>query len=242
LRKLGVLDSLSALTLVFALCACSRGDEGKSTPAADASVDAGSSSHADAGSYGGGDSGPTSVAADGGVTHDADSSVSADAGSDDALGCGSTNHASGARVKMRVAVTDEGDTYWQGFHDTQLDIDCSYATITSDESRCLPTSLYAPVREGFTDVNYGAVYYKDDRCSEALYNLYTNCPQDYVLTPELADVQACVELEFRLYKRGPLPTRGCTSWARNKTSRFTPREARGNGRAREESQCTDTRG
>lgn len=203
LRKLGVLDFLSAFALAFGLSACSGANEGKRTPA-DASVDAGYSSRADAGSFGGADSGPMSVAADGGVTRDAGSSVSADAGSDAALGCGSTNHVSGSRVKMRVAVTDEGDIYWQGFRDTKLDIDCSYATVTSDESRCLPTSLYAPVPEAFADVNYySSVYYTDERCTEAVYNLRTSCPQDYVLTPELTDVPACAEIKFRLYKRGP---------------------------------------
>ena len=136
-----------------------------------------------------------SVAADGGVTRDA--------GVDAAVGCVSTNHVSGTRVKMRVAVTEEGDIYWQGFRDTQLDIDCSYASITSDESRCLPTSRYSPSPDAYANVTYEGVYYTDDHCTEAVYNFPARCPSEYLLTPELAGVPFCAENKYRLFKRGP---------------------------------------
>jgi hypothetical protein len=45
---------------------------------------------------------------------------------------------SGTRIKMKVLTTPDGAKSFQGWHDTQLDIDCQFLAATDGQTRCLP--------------------------------------------------------------------------------------------------------
>lgn len=51
---------------------------------------------------------------------------------------GSTNHAPGTRLRGRFIVTAEGDRAWNGWHDTELDEECSFSGLANAGTRCIP--------------------------------------------------------------------------------------------------------
>lgn len=47
-------------------------------------------------------------------------------------------HTSGARLKARVAVSDDGATQFLGWRDTEQNIDCAFMRASDGKLRCLP--------------------------------------------------------------------------------------------------------
>lgn len=65
---------------------------------------------------------------------------------------------SGSRIKMRVLATPDGAKQFQGWHDTQLDVDCGFLVAADNQTRCLPTQRL---------LNLG--YFADSSCMEPVY-------------------------------------------------------------------------
>jgi hypothetical protein len=108
--------------------------------------------------------------------------------------CGNTNHASGTRVQMRMAVTAEGDAFYEGMHDTLLDVDCRYQELDLEgNARCLPShwTYFKDYDRVFTDAS----------CTDALYGAVIDCPPELMLVQDpLSD--ECVSPTWRLFERG----------------------------------------
>jgi hypothetical protein len=111
--------------------------------------------------------------------------------------CGSSN-AGGSRVKLKLAVTAEGDERVLGFHDTELDIDCAYRRVAEGVGRCLPESIRT-----YT-VGSPGVYFRDAACTGTPVHQFDDegCPAEYLLVhaPDAGDV--CAEAQPRLFARG----------------------------------------
>jgi hypothetical protein len=150
-----------------------------------------------AGTNGGGagtDSGSGGRGGSGGTTGGGGASGSGAGGSGAAAGAcmdGTTNHSSGSRVRIRQAVTSEGDSAWLGFHDTTLDVDCRFDLAADGSTRCLPEVARPGVR-----------YYADASCGDALYAVEQACPSDYLLVREPIGTDPCARAGLRVFERG----------------------------------------
>jgi len=112
--------------------------------------------------------------------------------------CGSTSNAGGSRVKLKLAVTAEGDERALGFHDTELDIDCAYQRVADGVGRCLPESIRT-----YT-VGSPGVYFREAACTGTPVHQFGDeaCPAEYLLVYEPDASDACAEAQPRLFARG----------------------------------------
>lgn len=180
--------------------ACSGGDDaGSDEPGAGG---AGASSGAAAtGASGGGGAGRGGAAGEG-TAGDSGTSGTSGGGAggmgSEPSACGSTSNAGGSRVKLKLAVTAEGDERALGFHDTELDIDCAYQRVGEGVGRCLPESIRT-----YTVASPG-VYFRDEACTGTPVYQFDDegCPSEYLLVFEPDPSDACAEPQPRLFARG----------------------------------------
>ncbi|HEY1813062.1 MAG TPA: hypothetical protein VGG74_12015 [Kofleriaceae bacterium] len=71
----------------------------------------------------------------------ADGGASSGGGGSDQLG----GYQSGTRIKMRELTTPDGARQFEGWYDTQLDVDCAFFVSTDGVTRCLPAAGGEPV-------------------------------------------------------------------------------------------------
>jgi hypothetical protein len=64
-----------------------------------------------------------------------------------------SNHTPGTRLRPKNLVTSEGDRSWQAWHDTELDMDCSFIQAADGTPRCFPPAELANSGSMFRDAN-----------------------------------------------------------------------------------------
>ena len=120
---------------------------------------------------------------------------------------------SGTRIKMKVGTTADGSQEFKNWYDTQLNIDCSFASDTSGIVRCLPRII-------------GNLYYSNSSCSSPILMLsctpssgayasaasstISQCQYGYTLSPYLLQQQ----YSGMIYIMG---TSGCSEWTNSST-------------------------
>jgi len=70
---------------------------------------------------------------------------------------------SGIRIKAKVYKTADGAVSFAGWHDTELDVDCSFKEAHDGKYRCVPPILIT------------AYFFKDSACSEPVF-VWSDCP------------------------------------------------------------------
>ncbi len=65
---------------------------------------------------------------------------------------------SGTRIKARIARTDDGAKQWSGWHDVDLNTDCTFGVAPDGKTRCLPPFITT-----------GAQQYEDATCTKPMF-------------------------------------------------------------------------
>jgi hypothetical protein len=122
---------------------------------------------------------------------------SASAGASGAAGLGfgdacarTTNHVQGSRLRARTVVTDEGDRTWIGWHDSVLDVDCTFYETEEGVSRCLPDETAS-----------ARMRYVDGACTEPLL-VVTGASLGIPGPVRVLEAQGCTHY-YAHYERGP---------------------------------------
>ena len=167
------------------------GEGGAGASAGSHATGGGGAGHAGAAGVGSGGPGPRGGGGSGA------GGVGAGGSGSEPSACGSTNHAAGSRVKLKLAVTAEGDVRQLGFHDTELDLGCDYRRITEGVGRCLPSPT-ARITAGTAKE-----LFQDASCmGTPVYQLDSDCPSAALLVYEPNASDACADVQPRLFARG----------------------------------------
>jgi hypothetical protein len=169
-----------------------RGGEGASNASAGAS---GSGAGGGAGlGAGGGASGSSAGTGGGSGTGSAGNAGTTAGGASGAAGgvnasCpGSTNHTPGTRIRGRFIVTSDGDRAWNGWHDTELDEECSFHRLADGTTRCIPSNWSNSV-----------TFYTDAACTTPAYTAGESAactPMSYVMLYRAGDCTTPSGYEF----------------------------------------------
>jgi hypothetical protein len=101
---------------------------------------------------------------------------------------GSTNHTPGTRIRGRFIVTAEGDRAWNGWHDTELDQECSFNGLPDGTMRCIPRNWQTSI-----------TVYTDAACTAPVYTAGESSactPMSYVMLYRQGDCTTPTGYEF----------------------------------------------